>query len=61
MGGGGSQPKATIQPQVSRRVESGRDVLSGGTSRRALGSQFLQQRKATPSGSGFGGTKKTLG
>lgn len=60
--GGGSAPK-TPKPvvPVSYRKEAGREGIKSGSNRRALGSQYLQSRKSTPSGGGFGGTKQTLG
>jgi hypothetical protein len=70
----GSKPKAP-RPQpvppppppppppvpVSYKKEETREEVRGG-SKKSLGMAYLQRRKATPSGgSGFGGTKQTLG
>lgn len=60
--GGGGKPKKTKKPvQVSYKKDKTQEVAQGGSGRRALGSQFLNSRKATQAGGGFGGTKPTLG
>ena len=65
MGGGGSGGAAQpVQvPQQSYKNEGVRDQRSSGSSKKALGSAWLQsQRQATPMGDeGFLGQKATLG
>ncbi len=66
MNGGGGATQQPIQPtQVSAQQSYKKEVSSqqtvSGSNRKALGSMYLQSRKATPSAGGFGGQKPTLG
>ena len=63
MGGGGDEGPAPAKKavQVSYKKDKTKEQARGGSNRRTLGSQYLQGRKATPQGGGFGGQKQTLG
>ena len=69
----GGSPKIKAQPQpvipppppppvpVSYKREEESTASRRGDRQRSLGSQFLQRRKATPTGTAAFGQKKTLG
>lgn len=52
MFGGGGSPKATIMPAPVSKGTEVKSTARGGGSQRALGSRYLQMRRATPQGLG---------
>jgi hypothetical protein len=62
-GGGGEQNQPVQVPRQAYKKEEVRTNRTDGSNKKALGSAYLQQRRAaTPVGdAGFGGTKPTLG
>ena len=60
-GGGGGDEPAKPPARVEYKKEAPREERGTGRKRRALPAQYLSSRRATQSGSGFGGQAKTLG